>query len=299
MIVRVAAVQFRVRPVTRFEDFARQVSEQVERAASKQATHIVFPEYFTAGLILSGAGNVSSEGMESLFRGGARECLPLFDGLMSDLSRRHGVFLIAGTLFYHHREEDRYFNASFIYTPEGKRFEQRKVHPTYELVYNRRLVSGGNSLDVFDLGGLTVGVPVCYDIQFPEYIRILRLRGADVLAVPGCVFDEWGIRRLLTAGAARALENQIYLVNCHVVGDLPIPVDRPYRFCGRTTIQAPVSALLECPTGVLEEAPQNEEAIVICALDLDLLRRQREEGLPKLDDRRPELYGEILSGPKA
>lgn len=296
MMASVAAVQFRVRPVARFEDFAGQVSEQVARAVAGQATHIVFPEYFTAGLILSGAEATSSEEMEGLFRQGARACFPHFDSLMAELSRRHGVFLIAGTLFYYHPEEDRHFNASFIYTPDGKRFEQRKVHPTYELVYNRHLVSGGSSLGVFDLGGIAVGVPVCYDIQFPEYIRILRLRGADVLAVPGCVFDEWGIRRLLTAGAARALENQTYVINCHVVGDLPVPVDRPYRFRGRTSIQAPVSSLFECPTGVLTEAPQDEEAIVTCKLDLDLLRKQREEGLPRLEDRRPELYGEILGG---
>ena len=67
------------------------------------------------------------------------------------------------------------------------------------------------------LAGLTVGLLICYDVEFPETVRLLALQGADAVLVPTAnmvPFDE--VQRILLP--ARALENRLFLAYANACG---------------------------------------------------------------------------------
>ena len=63
--------------------------------------------------------------------------------LFKDLAREKGLYIVGGSLFYFDDEDGRYYNASFLFDPDGGVREQRKTHRAYELVYNREMVTAG------------------------------------------------------------------------------------------------------------------------------------------------------------
>jgi predicted amidohydrolase len=82
--VRVASLQYFVRPVQSFEQFRDQVEGLVETAADYNCSLLVFPEYFTAQLLT--LGDVKRPVCEQI-RGLAKQA-PRFIEMMSELARR-------------------------------------------------------------------------------------------------------------------------------------------------------------------------------------------------------------------
>ena len=61
----------------------------------------------------------------------------------------------------------------------------------------------------------------CYDIEFPEIVRMAKAKGADVIFCPSCTDDRHGFHRVRYTSHARAIENQIYVVLTGTVGSPP------------------------------------------------------------------------------
>ena len=62
------------------------------------------------------------------------------------------------------------------------------------------------------LGGLNLGLTICYDLRFPEIFRILALQGANVILVPSAFMVKTGQAHWETLLKARAIENQCYII---------------------------------------------------------------------------------------
>ena len=60
----------------------------------------------------------------------------------------------------------------------------------------------------------------CYDIEFPEIVRMAKAKGADVIFCPSCTDDRHGFHRVRYTSHARAIENQVYVVTTGTVGSL-------------------------------------------------------------------------------
>lgn len=73
-------------------------------------------------------------------------------------------------------------------------------------------VTPGSEPVVTDIGGLRVGLSVCYDLRFPELYRLLAQQGAEVLLVPAAFTLMTGKDHWHTLLRARAIENQCYVV---------------------------------------------------------------------------------------
>lgn len=292
-MTRIAVTQFKVRDVSSFEDFADHVRWHVEGAVWQGAQCIVFPEYFTTELLTTfpEAGSTSSDEAPHLFERLGREYTDAYLNLFTDLAQERGIYIVGGSLFYFNTTDDCYYNASFLFDPDGGVREQRKTHRAYEVVYNRELVTAGGDLEVFTTDFGKVGITICYDAAFPETARILMLKGAEVIFNPSCVFNEWGVERMRIYSAARAVENQCYVANSQVLGDLSFPNDKPIHYEGRSAIHSPADPSMGPPDGILVQGTLNQEQVVSAEIDLEQLRRYREEGIPPmLKDRRPDLY---------
>ena len=182
------------------------------------------------------------------------------------------------------REDSKLYNAAAVITPEGILGSFRKIHLPF-LGFDRFATPGDRSFSTWTTPHGNVGINICYDASFPEAARVLKLQGAQLLAIP----TNWPVQsdscQHLTN--VRAIENHMIVAAADRVGE-----ERGFRFAGRSQI-AGISGSL------LAEAGETEETIIYADVDLvaaDNNRWARIPGVYEIDriaDRRPEMYGAI------
>src|SRR5665213_2000349 len=200
--IRVAALQYFIRPVQTFDQFRDQVEALVETAADYKCQLAVFPEYFTVQLLT--LGNIKRPIREQI-RDLAGQA-PRVNQLMSDLARRHRIHIVAGTIPVCDQGSDQVFNESFFYFPSGLAGVQGKLHMT-RFEREEWFISPRSALRVFETDFGRVAIAICYDVEFPELARAAASQGAHILVVPSCTDDRQGFLRVRYCAQARAIEN--------------------------------------------------------------------------------------------
>jgi predicted amidohydrolase len=130
---------------------------------------------------------------------------------------------------------------------------------------------------VAQVGELTAGLTVCYDLRFPELFRILALRGARLIAVPSAFTLATGRDHWEVLLRARAIENQLFVLAPNQVGEAP----PHYSSFGHS--------LIVDPWGIVLATAPDEECFVAAELDFAALERVRDQ-LPSLANRQPGAY---------
>jgi len=285
--IRVASLQYYIRPVQTFEHFRDQVQALVETASDYKCQLLVFPEYFTVQLLT--LGNTKRPIREQI-RDLARQ-VPRFSELMSGLARKSGLYIVAGTIPTIDNGEDRLFNDCYFFAPSGNCGVQGKLHMT-RFESEEWMVSARATLKVFDTAFGKVAVSVCYDVEFPEIARAAARAGAHILAVPSCTDDRQGFLRVRYCAQARAIENQIYVIHSCTVGSIPTVPAVSLNY-GQASILTP-SDFQFSRDGILAEGNPNQEMMVIGELNLRTIQDTRSSGtvLPLLDSQRT---GQIVS----
>lgn len=120
---------------------------------------------------------------------------------LGELARKKHAYVAAGL---YERERGASYNTAVLIDREGKLVGRyRKVFlPRGEMVQ----LTPGNEFPVFPTDFGTVGMMICYDVYYTEPARQLAQRGAEIILLP-----IWGGDQ--TLGAARAIENQVFLVS--------------------------------------------------------------------------------------
>lgn len=119
------------------------------------------------------------------------------------------------------------------------------------------------------------GVLICYDCEFPELARPLVMAGCRVLCVPSFTETAHGFARVRLSCHARAIENQIFVVQASLVGSLgrePVPAS-----FGSSAILAPCVPPFPA-SGVLAETARNRSGIAVADLDFGSLETARTSG---------------------
>lgn len=167
------------------------------------------------------------------------------------------------------------YNAARLVSAEGTTLAAyRKAHLFGE-VDRSRFSPGDHGVVQARLGELTIGLLVCYDVEFPEPVRAHALAGTDLLVVPTALMRPWElVARTLVP--ARAFESQLYVAYTNWVGE-----QHDLDFCGLTTVAAPDGGRT-----VLEETV---EGLLVAEVDPAVVARAR-AATPYLRDRRPHLY---------
>lgn len=137
-----------------------------------------------------------------------------------------------------------------------------------------RVFQSGSVLEPVHTAIGSLGVAICYDIEFPETARTLALAGAQLFVVLSANMDPYTDYHL-TYAKARAMENNLPLVVSNWVGSGP-----KFTFLGRSCIVSANGEIL-ADAGT---APGHAEALV------DIGRSQVDPDLDYLAHRRPELY---------
>ncbi|MBC2603540.1 bifunctional GNAT family N-acetyltransferase/carbon-nitrogen hydrolase family protein [Puniceicoccus vermicola] len=281
--MRVSCVQYQVRSVETFEDFAAQVEYFVETAADYRSDMVVFPEFFSVQL-LSQKGMRRLPSLEGIRKLAEME-KPFMD-LMVSLAKDYGLHIVAGS---HPMERDGVlYNMSPIIYPDGTYDLQPKIHitPAEKRYWG---ISGGSTLQVFQTNKAKVGILICYDSEFPEAARYLADQGAEVLIVPYCTDDRQAYLRVRYCSQARAIENQVYVVTSGIIGNLPSVPAMDIHY-GQAAVFSP-SDFEFARDGIQAQADSNVEMLLVTDLDIGDLYRSRAAGsvTPRLD-RRLDLF---------
>jgi predicted amidohydrolase len=281
-MTRICAVQYRMRHIESWEDFATQCAFFVDAAANNRVDFVVFPELLTNQLMAVEPGRRPADAVRTL-----AELTPRYLELFSGLSVKHNVNIVGGSQFTLD-QSGRLQNVSYLFRRDGTIARQAKLHiPADE----RRWwgLEGGDRLDVFDTDRGRVAILVSYDIQFPELARIAVDHGAQILFVPFTAEDRHSYLRVRYCCQARAVENEVFVAAAGTTGNLPFVTHADTHYA-RSGIFTPLDFSF-ARDGVAGESTENVETLVTADVDLELLRRQRLGGTVRLlADRRPDLY---------
>lgn len=280
MKIRASAVQYHLHTIASFDEFADQVTHYVKTAAEFEADFVLFPELFTTQLLSIGE-NGKALPIEAL-----PSFTESFEALFQQLASETGMHLIGGTHIV--EEAGRLYNQAYLFYPDGRIGKQRKLHitPTEVKEWN---MAAGDKLHIFDTDKGRIALLICYDIEFPEIVRMAKARGADVIFCPSCTDDKHGFHRVRYCCHARTIENQIYVVTTGTVGSLPT-VDFMRGNYGQAAIITPNDVPFP-PGGIMTAGEMNHDMVITGDLDLALLHQVRDKGsVTTWRDRRIDLY---------
>ncbi|WP_270171342.1 carbon-nitrogen hydrolase family protein [Paenibacillus sp. SYP-B4298] len=281
MTYRVAAVQYELKDISSFAEFSHQVTHYVKNAMEYGVQFILFPEFMTTQLLSIGDSTQEALPIERL-----PEFTEAYTELFTQLAQQHDVYIIGGT---HVVQADAGLrNTAFLFHPDGRVDTQAKLHMTPTEVEEWSMTPG-DGLEVFQTRYGTISMLTCYDIEFPEIVRMARAKGADVVFCPSCTDDRHGFYRVRYCCHARAVENQIYIVTTGTVGSLR-KVDFMRANYGQAAIISPNDIPFP-PAGIVAAGEINFDMLVVGDLDLSLLEKVRQSGsVTTWRDRRTDLY---------
>ncbi len=268
--LRVAVAQMHCRPGD-VQANLNLIEQYAVQAVSEGAQLVVFPETATTGYFIA----------DQLDRLAEPEDGPSARRL-SQIAAHCKIHLAVGMAV---RGDDGYYDGQLLFDPAGKRLAT--YYKAHLFAAERDFYRAGNQLMVVDTELGKIGLSVCYDLLFPEYIRAMVDRGAELIInstnwisndFQRDVWD-WSGAGVTALARTRALENGVWLAMTSCVGP-----EAQFDSIGHSCIVA--------PSGKVLASAARAQGIAVAEI-----RWQSEE----LDqwraiatyraDRRPELYG--------
>jgi len=279
--VRLSAVQYQMRSIAAFEDFARQCEFFVDVASDYKSDFLLFPELFTTQLLSTIQADRPGQSARKL-----AEFTPRYLDLMSGLAIKYHLNIVGGSQF--ELDGDKLFNTAYLFHRDGSIGKQRKLHIT---PHERRWwgVQPGDALHTFDTDRGRIAILIGYDIEFPELGRMAFDQGAQILFAPINTDERHDYLRVRHCAQARCIENPVYVVLAGCVGNLP-EVEHADIHYAQSAILTP-SDFYFARDGIAAECQANIETVIFAEMDLEMLRRQRWKGtVLNWEDRRRDLY---------
>jgi N-carbamoylputrescine amidase len=239
----------------------------INQAKQQGANLICFPEL-----------NVTGYSTQSGIEDSAQAIPGPISRRLQKMAQEYQIVILAGMA-----EKDkngRIFASHLVVTPDEISGIYRKIHIAPPEL---GIFSPGNSVPLFEVEGVKLGIQLCYDGHFPELSTRMAVDGADIIFMPHASprgtpqekLNSW--MRHLTA---RAFDNGIFIVACNQSGD------------NQNGLGFPGIAMVIGPSGdVLKETISGEEAMIAVDLKADVLATVRGHRMRYfLPNRRPELY---------
>lgn len=241
----------------------------IDAAAAQGARLVVLPELCVTGYCFADAGEARA-GAEPLDG-------PTVRG-WCEQAARHDLVVVGGICELD--PDGALRNSAVIVDATGVRAAYRKAHlwDREPAIFRR----GDEPAPVVDTPAGRVGVAVCYDAVFPEHLRRLGLRGAEIVAVPmsspAPVQATQPVAIEIAVAMAAANANRFYIAQADRTRD------------ERGTRWAQASVIVD-PDGSVVAGPPDGEALLVADADLARARdKSWGERNDVLGDRRPELY---------
>jgi predicted amidohydrolase len=193
---------------------------------------------------------------------------------LSKIAIEHGFYLICGVDEHGKGNEyNRIYDSAVLIDPNGKLVGvYRKVHLWAE---ERTFFTSGESFPVFKTKFCTIGIGICYDLEFPESTRMMARKGAKLVFFPSAQ-PSTAKKQVEIYLRSRSSENCIFTAFSNRLGKEP-----GLSFFGDSQINSP-------DTKILALANKNQN-FVSGKINLKLLEEQAKL-LPYLDELEPKAY---------
>jgi 5-aminopentanamidase len=269
--MKAAAVQMDIKIFAKEQNLDRIIA-RLEEAKIGGANLVIFPECALSGYCFDSLEEAAP--MAEEVPG------PSTEKILA-AARRLDCTVVVGLL---ERSGDQIFNSAAVVTPDGIQGTYRKLHlPHIGIDWHTK--PGDTPFPVFATPHAKIGISICYDCSFPEAGRVLKLKGAQVLAIP----TNWpmGSDSWLHTPSVRATENHLYVIACDRVGE-----ERGFTFAGH-------SQIIDYNGKRLAEAGETEETILYAEIDPataddnHVIRAAGKWEYDRIAARRPEMYGPL------
>ncbi|MBN1105428.1 MAG: acyltransferase [Deltaproteobacteria bacterium] len=197
------------------------------------------------------------------------------------LCRRRKLHIIFGMA---ETSGGRHFNSAVCVGPEGVVCVYRKVHLFFEEKFF--FSPGEEAFPVFTVGDARIGVMVCFDWVFPEVVRVLTLKGADVVCQPANLVLPYCQDAMVT----RSIENRVFTVTANRIGEESRGGKDPLRFSG-------MSQMVE-PKGIILFRLEKKEELRVAEIDpLEARDKRITVHNDLIGDRVPAFYARLVQEP--
>ena len=200
---------------------------------------------------------------------------------MSTLARKNNVYILGGSI--PELEGDKVYNTCFVYDRKGEIIgKHRKVH-LFDVNFGTKkfhesdTLTGGDSFSTFDTEWGKIGIDICFDVRFPEGMRLQALNNAKIIFVPAAFMMNTGQAHWEMNMRMRAVENQIFLVAAAPARDKTLGYE------------AWSHSMVIDPWGKVLTDMGTEEGVAITEVNLDDIDIVRAE-LPLISARREDVY---------
>ncbi|MEU8675614.1 carbon-nitrogen hydrolase family protein [Streptomyces sp. NPDC048560] len=262
--LRTALLQSSGRPGAVDENL-KVLDEAAGRAAGAGAQLLVCPEMFLTGYAIGDAVPRLAEASDGP---GAQA--------VAEIAVRHGLAVLYG---YPERSGEQIFNAAQLIGPDGAALANyRKTH-LFGCFEQEWFTPGEQPVVQAELGGVRIGLLICYDVEFPENVRAHALAGTGLLLVPTAQMHPFQFVAESVV-PVRAFESQMYVAYVNRTGQ-----EGEFEFVGLSCLAG--------PDGVVRVRAGRGEELVIGEVDPEALTASRAAN-PYLSDRRPGLYGSLV-----
>lgn len=269
---KIAAVQMDVE-IGQVAKNRERIIKEIKSVAAQGAQLVIFPECALTGYCFNSLDEAKP--FAETINGKSAQAI-------AQVCKETDVHAIAGFI---EQDGDNYFNAAMLVTPDGISGTYRKVHLPF-LGVDRFLTPGNRPFHIFDTALGRIGMNICYDINFPEAPRALKLLGAELFVLPtNWPQGAWRTPKFMLN--ARAQENHINLVAVNRIG-----VERGWRFIGQ-------SKIVDCNGDIVVEASADKEEILFAEIDIQAANQNKIVNvagayeMDRIADRRPEFYAPV------
>jgi beta-ureidopropionase len=195
---------------------------------------------------------------------------------------------VAVVLNLYERDGDRAYDSSPVIDADGRLLGvTRMLHIAEMDGFHEQgyYAPGDRGMPVYATAAGRIGVAICYDRHYPEVMRALALRGAEIVVIPqaGAV-GEWPDGLYEAELRVAAFQNGYFTALANRVGR-----EGALEFAGESFVCDPAGK-------VVAQAPRGREDVLVADVDLGLVPASHARRL-FLRDRRPELTAALLAPP--
>jgi len=269
--MRVGFVQFN--PV--FGEKKLNIKRSVTLIGRMNADLLVLPELCNTGYLF-----ISKDEVEDL-----AEEIPNGPTIRAwqNIAESKEVYLVAGMA---EAADGKFYNSAVLISPEGEVKVYRKAHLFDD--EKRWFQPGDTPFEVHDIGMAKIGMMICFDWIFPEVMRILSLKGAEIICHPANLVLPYCQDAMVT----RCIENQVFAITCNRTGIDEVD-NAMLRFTGKSQVVTPDGSVLT-RAGEIGEAARVLEIDPAKALDKSITKRNN-----IFEDRRTDLFSDLVKTPVA
>nr|WP_278184197.1 carbon-nitrogen hydrolase family protein [Clostridium kluyveri] len=254
-------------------DNVKRAKEAIYKAANKGTDIVALPEMFNCYY------------NTKYFREYAEkdDCKGETLSMLSSAAKEMGIYIVGGSI-PEIDDKGNIYNTSFVFNEKGELIgKHRKMH-LFDIDIKDKItfkesnvLTPGDKVTVIDTKWGKIGVAICYDVRFPELMRLMALQGAKIIFIPASFNTTTGPSHWELLFRSAAVENQLYTVGISPARN----INYSYVAYGNSLVVDPWGKILN----ILDE----KEGILLSEIDLEYIYEVR-KSIPVFEHRREDLY---------